>query len=346
MLFVDVVAAPTADDPGMRPNSFLHDEMSEFDRIFSELFFSPHKRMSLLVADVIETPDVTVSSNSAGGPAQQRLKHDKASESSPCATNSEQASESSSEVATEDNVSRPKVANDSESEAACELRTCDSEQPVRMRRTHASKSTPVPQGTQWLHEVTELTAGAGRAESPPHERHDFSIPAERTRYINDSLKKLKSSVVGNESDKLFTDLLDDLDNISKLDTDSARRRKKARDIFSDWLFNSSEEHAPSYGSLRRVASTGRSDARPQQMRRATAASFEYKNEVGYQLLVRVCRLTEQSRALCYLFQIASTRVITRADGSCHSTARVFRARHLTARYPPSKRPRSVRRPAR
>ena len=37
-------------------------------------------------------------------------------------------------------------------------------------------------------------------------------------------------------DKLFLDLLDDLDNISG-NTPSARRRKRARDLFSDWLFS-------------------------------------------------------------------------------------------------------------
>ena len=41
----------------MRPKSFLHEEMNEFDRIFSEMFFSPHKRMSLLVADIIAPDD-------------------------------------------------------------------------------------------------------------------------------------------------------------------------------------------------------------------------------------------------------------------------------------------------
>lgn len=37
-------------------------------------------------------------------------------------------------------------------------------------------------------------------------------------------------------DKLFFDLLDDLDNLTG-DTPSVRRRQRARDIFSDWLFN-------------------------------------------------------------------------------------------------------------
>jgi hypothetical protein len=40
-----------------------------------------------------------------------------------------------------------------------------------------------------------------------------------------------------DGEKLFSDLLDDLDNISQNHTDSARRRKKAREIFSDWLFS-------------------------------------------------------------------------------------------------------------
>ena len=46
-------------------------------------------------------------------------------------------------------------------------------------------------------------------------------------------------------DKLFLDLLDDLDNISG-NTPSARRRKRARDLFSDWLFNqeSIDEESP------------------------------------------------------------------------------------------------------
>lgn len=69
-----------------------------------------------------------------------------------------------------------------------------------------------------------------------YETESQSVQEARNRLYQSSIKKLKTSIwEGN--DKLFADLLDDLDNISKLDTESARKRKKARDMFSDWLFS-------------------------------------------------------------------------------------------------------------
>lgn len=55
---------------------------------------------------------------------------------------------------------------------------------------------------------------------------------------------------GDEGDKLFGQLLDDLDNITG-DTPSVRRRRRARDLFSNWLFNPEVKSPAEKSVLRR-----------------------------------------------------------------------------------------------
>ena len=255
--------------------------MNEFDRIFSELFFSPHKRMSLLVADIITPDDVTPAPapprTDGTAAVAERLAHDVSSVVSDGAATDSITKHTADSVTGASDVSksdvrnrvtggavsngavrnrpghkavsnsdssgvsnskvRNKLGNSAVSNSESELsssKVCDSNrlhdlcaEPVKLRRT---KTAPVSM------------------EQAPARTPDFSVPAERTRYINDSLKKLKRSVLCHESDKLFSDLLDDLDNISAVNSDSARRRKRARDIFSDWLFHSDDACAQIAGA--------------------------------------------------------------------------------------------------
>lgn len=61
---------------------------------------------------------------------------------------------------------------------------------------------------------------------------------------SDSLLRRKPSLT-QPNDKLFVDLLDDLDRISG-NTNSARRRRRARDLFSDWLFSSDSKNPANF----------------------------------------------------------------------------------------------------
>ena len=61
-----------------------------------------------------------------------------------------------------------------------------------------------------------------------------STISEKSGDISSPLSPLKP---WSEDDRLFEQLLDDLDNIGGVNNLSARRRKKARAIFSEWLFS-------------------------------------------------------------------------------------------------------------
>lgn len=69
-----------------------------------------------------------------------------------------------------------------------------------------------------------------------YETESKTVQDARSKLYQSSIKKLKNSM-WDANEKLFSDLLDDLDNISMSDTESAKKRKKARDLFSDWLFS-------------------------------------------------------------------------------------------------------------
>ena len=60
-------------------------------------------------------------------------------------------------------------------------------------------------------------------------------------------EEVKSSNIWDGNKKLFVQLLDDMDNIGGVDglsDGSARRRKKARELFTDWLFRSKKPESP------------------------------------------------------------------------------------------------------
>ena len=109
--------------------------------------------------------------------------------------------------------------------------------------------------------------------------------------------RLKSPMGEGAGEKLFSDLLDDLDNISHNHTDSARRRRKAREIFSDWIF--SGEGGRNSPGIQHTDKTTTSPSQAQQPRRRKShgdqptpvrpdlyskwrpRSFEYLSEVGF-----------------------------------------------------------------
>ena len=136
-----------------------------------------------------------------------------------------------------------------------------------------------------------MTSPRAASCDSPTPTPDFSIPAERTRYISDSLRRLRtrSQLDASEANKLFSDLLDDVDSISSPNSDSARRRKKARVLFSDWLFNSSDPNtAPLHWPL--MTSLASTSAQP------TPAAELASQEVGFAVWRRP--LTSGVAGLC------------------------------------------------
>ena len=85
-----------------------------------------------------------------------------------------------------------------------------------------------------------------RPQAPFQKSRSFHDRAASPARQNGSKERLSDGAINLSTDragkgldtenKLFLDLLDDLDNITG-DTPSAKRRQKARDIFSDWLFS-------------------------------------------------------------------------------------------------------------
>ncbi|ELU12313.1 hypothetical protein CAPTEDRAFT_220189 [Capitella teleta] len=115
-----------------------------------------------------------------------------------------------------------------------------------------------------------------------------------------------------DSDQLFSQLLDDLDNIT-VNASSVKRRQKAREIFSDWLFNRDAPHGTAHDIVRRRRKTSAS-AREAASKRLSAdvAHFDARR---HELLAQW-----RPRSFEYQSEIASSRAITSAGLWSPSTA--------------------------
>ena len=173
-----------------RPKSFLRDEMDEFDRVFSELLFSPRSRTSSSL------------SQDSRWASFDRVVEEFESEATDLRVNSGFSTRAGAET------------------SHCHS---DEHKPTKCspRRRSGSPSVYSPKNSMF-------SSPPGRY---PRERH--SSGEERT--AGDDSSHEKFSQLCDRSDKLFADLLDDLDNLSG-DSASVRRRRRARDMFSDWLF--------------------------------------------------------------------------------------------------------------
>ena len=100
-----------------------------------------------------------------------------------------------------------------------------------------------------------------------------------------------------DNEKLFSQLLDDLDNISCSNSKSLQRRRRARDLFSDWLFSEDalspeqpmrercREALKDFNRRRVQSARESSDHRPREFPRWRPKSFEYHSEVGYSVFL-------------------------------------------------------------
>ena len=164
--------------------------MDEFDRVFSELLFSPRSRTSSSL------------SQDSRWASFDRVVEEFESEASDLRVNSA---------------------------------SCFSTETTRSG-CHSSEHTPTKCSPR-------RRSGSPSVYSPKNST--FSSPSERFQYerhnsaeehsAGDDSSHEKFSQLCDRSDKLFADLLDDLDNLSG-DSASVRRRRRARDMFSDWLF--------------------------------------------------------------------------------------------------------------
>ena len=241
--------------------------MDEFDRVFSELFFSPHKRMSHLATDLVLDENCGGSSQSGNSRTSklQSIHEKEDSITQDGAKKTEQTSVKKSEH-------KPLSWLDSKlSKSSVSDRTgiCQgpSGSPVTAER-HQFASSPISSRAK-VHKAKRSSLHEDMLHS--YETDSQSVQEARSDLYMSSLRKLKSSL-WDKNDKLFADLLDDLDSISKLDTESARKRKKARDLFSDWLFSHdekvySQKASPDTRYFQRTPSGSR--LRPQKSRHAS-----------------------------------------------------------------------------
>lgn len=199
--------------------------MEEFERIFSELFFSPHKRMSRIASNMVKEGKTAPPSE----PSQSNPPPGGVTEGSspPNANNNQEgACALPTEPRVHDPRSNPAPGSFQRSVAAGGVRTVGKQERASYRIPRQSVKMAASKRRS-LHEdsIPQLT---------PHEETELE---HKMGQLQSSLKRVKQCIA-EEGDKLFSDLLDDLDNISQVNTGSARRRRKARDIFSDWVFSS------------------------------------------------------------------------------------------------------------
>ncbi len=196
--------------------SFLQEELDAFDKIYAELLNSPYQRTNCV-----------------------RFAQDGSSE--PEAENLEIKTETKSgAIKSEDTEASVDPDSDMELHFAAKFDR------IRIRDDDASIFKIPPERTSRSPSQDKL-ANIRKCASHdiPSSADKFwgetpgEVPQIRRRTkscFSDNTGSFRSSTQYDTSDKLFLDLLDDLDSISG-NTPSAKRRKKARDMFSEWLFH-------------------------------------------------------------------------------------------------------------
>jgi len=246
----------------IRPKSFLREEMDEFDRIFSELLkFSPQKRISKYLTTVDDEVE------EIGG-----NKTDLTKECVHCAdTNVNMECAQCKGVF---------GARSFDRSASCDDK-CHSSLPVRGDDDDCCKCPP-------CRCEPSVMGGQSHVSGLIKEDHcaeNASAAIERDR--NQKLEARHKSL-WDENDRLFFQLLDDLDNLTG-DTASARRRKKAREMFSNWLFSEDprspdhpvKKYKDAFRDMARSQSFEAPECKAALFSKWRPRSFEYLSEVSY-----------------------------------------------------------------
>ena len=206
-----------------RPKSFLRDEMDEFERIFSELLFpqsnQPMTTVSEEEADEEDDTDIMDRlmkgrGKSPGGDHVKRRSPQQRSPRDGIVRGASFPTHSPTSVCSNEGASKSPCSHHGASKAACShhgaTATSGHYPSVGRSRSFQETSTGRPSRDSGLFETEDGT----------------------------SLSRLEG--IWNDNDQLFGQLLDDLDNITG-NTPSVRRRRRARDLFSDWLFSNNHE---------------------------------------------------------------------------------------------------------
>ena len=238
-----------------RPKSFLRDEVDEFNEIFSELLsFSPYRKFTDYLGDSQGTdsdPGVEI----------------------PTSEKTELSLEA-------DNMEGVRYKN-LIGARSCDHRLCD-----RCKGGASGASGGAISPNKHLPRVQSCPCGQSLSESrsspqPPPDTGQGSSPG-------GPAGPRPNSTLWDENDKLFTQLLDDLDNITG-DTASVRRRKKAREMFSNWLFSEdpkSPETSPAgrykevMRSLVKTRSVEIPESKQELFSKWRPRSYEYISEVS------------------------------------------------------------------
>ncbi len=263
---------------GCRPKSFLREEVDEFEKLFSELLLSPPKKLAeCLYGDssgedspvdelkIIEEDDESAElSNCEDCDNMDRLFKKRVLKKG--AKSCDQPCDHCDVVCGKSPVT-PK--ND------CKCRSV----PPKYTRSASDHSCAYQKTSASENGACFSPQGAVRGIQSPGESGLTGTPGDSPLNITD------------ENDRLFTQLLDDLDNITG-NTPSVRRRRKARDLFSSWLFSDDARSPPDLPiqrcreafrdyAKRRSADLQNFDVRKQEyFKQWRPKSFEYLSEVS------------------------------------------------------------------
>ncbi len=294
--------------------SFLQEELDAFDKIYSELVGIASsdrdtEEKKKMAAELRRRSRVLAASQSVDSAQQQRRScHFKSSHlhSKSCDQDDRSGTVSGEAKPGSDDIG----ANNTEHSVTCpDCRT------NRLLQT-SSASRNGRQSSPFQAATTQ------QQQQQPLIPVRSSVVADLEADIED-LSFIASGQQYDTGDKLFLDLLDDLDNISG-NTPSARRRKRARDLFSDWLFSQEaiDEESPQKNKDSFSEYVEQFDAdffaaiNPKPLRhrklhtrwRPKSRLFDYHSEVSV--------WSHVSFLVSRPVQIASTRAITSAGNWC------------------------------
>lgn len=197
----------------LRPGSFLREETDEFDRLFHELSEMSAQRCS-------KTEEMKRQ-------AEQLWRDMK--------DDSDSVTGDTTKVDSDHDISGLKKGFGSPSHT------------VRITRTMSTGPGGEEKTTEIVRESNHVNGGGQKMNSGAC--NGGKTPGFSNSLFSGSSSLRRSKLFGSD-DKLFLDLLDDLDNIAG-NTHSARRRRKARDLFADWLFMRDDRKGVSNGEQRK-----------------------------------------------------------------------------------------------
>lgn len=216
--------------PSGRPRSFLRDEIDEFDRIFAAL-------SSLTLSSPVELSELDSSESLATAAAfsededdeMRRLFGNRTTSSKPPISPVRPASASAASAG-----GKARMTSVVTSKPPLDVRRSPTNNLFRNGGNGHEATVVDSLVTTTTASPLQTTAGTQRLELQEHHFSDDTPSSTATGGMQSPLSPVRPWL---QNDRLFEQLLDDLDNIGDTNNASARKRRKARAIFSEWVFS-------------------------------------------------------------------------------------------------------------